>query len=101
MRALPWTFVSALIWMMALLLRPMAAQEPRHVEIVNFDARLDHDAASKAREAFEHGDIVRIIGASEAEVVRLFGSRLGNLRSSIRVGHPLMRIPATQQAQIS
>lgn len=78
MRTRLWMFISALVWMVARPLQPMLSQEARHVQVVDFDARLDHDAAIKARAAFENGDIVRIIGTSEADVVQVFGSRLGS-----------------------
>jgi hypothetical protein len=37
-------------------------------------------AVTDAADAYNRGDIIRMIGASDADVIRLFGSRLGDFK---------------------
>ena len=77
-RILP--LISFLIGIPALSWQPLRAQEPRNIQVFDFDPHLDRKALTKALKAYENGDMVRVVGAGQADVVRLFGGKLGTFK---------------------
>ena len=52
-------------------------QTARYIQVLDVGGEAKGSAVTNATDAYNRGDIVRMIGASEADVIRLFGSRIG------------------------
>ena len=58
----------------------VSAQSPKELQVFDLSSHANRSTVAHAAKAYNDGQIIRMSGANEADVVRLFGSKLGTFK---------------------
>ena len=64
-----------------LMARPLIGQFPKELQVVDITPNPDATTAGEAARAYDEGNIIRVLNATEADVIPLFGVTLGTFKA--------------------
>src|SRR6478609_493950 len=76
---------------LAVLAHSLNGQAPEAIQVIDVSPQPDRASAANAAEVYNQGNIIRMVGASEADVIRLFGSKLGTFKVLEKSGRAALR----------